>query len=105
MATKAYADGSTVIGVQLDITGLGANAGNNYAPVGVLLEKSGGTHSLARGILKYLKRIPLPYAISLIGYLVSIPVFCDAAFVILSNLNKTLSKPVSYTHLRAHETV
>ena len=38
MATKAYADGSTVIGVQLDITGLGANAGNNYAPVGVLLE-------------------------------------------------------------------
>ena len=59
--------------------------------IGVLLEKSGGTHSLARGILKYLKRIPLPYAISLIGYLVSIPVFCDAAFVILSNLNKTLS--------------
>ena len=60
--------------------------------IGVLLEKSGGTHSLARGILKYLKRIPLPYAISLIGYLVSIPVFCDAAFVILNNLNKTLSK-------------
>ena len=60
--------------------------------IGVLLEKSGGTHSLAKGILKYLKRIPLPYAISLIGYLVSIPVFCDAAFVILSNLNKTLSK-------------
>tara|TARA_A100001011_G_scaffold400147_1_gene512708 strand:+ start:4936 stop:6261 length:1326 start_codon:yes stop_codon:yes gene_type:complete len=60
--------------------------------IGVLLEKSGGTHSLARGVLKYLKRIPLPYAISLIGYLVSIPVFCDAAFVILSNLNKTLSK-------------
>ena len=60
--------------------------------IGVLLEKSGGTHSLAGGILKYLKRIPLPYAISLIGYLVSIPVFCDAAFVILSNLNKTLSK-------------
>ena len=60
--------------------------------IGVLLEKSGGTHSLARGILKYLKRIPLPYAISFIGYLVSIPVFCDAAFVILSNLNKTLSK-------------
>ena len=60
--------------------------------IGILLEKSGGTHSLARGILKYLKRIPLPYAISLIGYLVAIPVFCDAAFVILSNINKTLSK-------------
>ena len=60
--------------------------------IGVLLEKSGGTHSLAKGILKNLKKIPLPYAISLMGYLVSIPVFCDVAFVILSNLNKTLSK-------------
>ena len=60
--------------------------------IGVLLEKSGGTYSLARGILKNLKIIPLPYAISLIGYLVSIPIFCDVAFVILSNLNKTISK-------------
>jgi gluconate:H+ symporter, GntP family len=36
--------------------------------------------------------LPLPYAISSIGYLVSIPVFCDAAFVILSHINKTLSQ-------------
>ena len=60
--------------------------------IGVLLEKSGGTYSIARGILKYLKKIPLPYAISFIGYLVSIPIFCDAAFAILFNLNKTFSK-------------
>ena len=60
--------------------------------IGVLLEKSGGTYSIAIGILKYLKKIPLPYAISFIGYLVSIPIFCDAAFAILFNLNKTFSK-------------
>mgnify|MGYP001189878598 CR=1 FL=1 len=39
VATKSYADGSTVIGVQLDITGLGANAGNGFAPVLTLLEQ------------------------------------------------------------------
>jgi GntP family gluconate:H+ symporter len=36
--------------------------------------------------------LPLPYAISAIGYIVSIPVFCDSAFVILSALNKTLAQ-------------
>ncbi len=60
--------------------------------IGVALEESNGTLAIAQGILKHLDRLPLPYAISCIGYLVSIPVFCDAAFVILSHLNKTLSK-------------
>jgi GntP family gluconate:H+ symporter len=59
--------------------------------IGAALEKSNATISLAKGILKYLNKLPLPYAVSCIGYLVSIPVFCDAAFVILSQLNKTLS--------------
>ena len=60
--------------------------------IGIALEESNGTLSIAQGILKRLTRLPLAYAISCIGYLVSIPVFCDAAFVILSHLNKTLSK-------------
>ena len=60
--------------------------------IGVALEQSKATLSIAEGVLKYLHRLPLPYAVSCIGYLVSIPVFCDAAFVILSHLNKTLSQ-------------
>lgn len=60
--------------------------------IGVAMERAGATLSIARGILKKMNRLPLPYAISSIGYLVSIPVFCDAAFVILSHLNKTLSQ-------------
>src|SRR6056300_373467 len=60
--------------------------------IGVAMEKSNATLTLAKGILKIMNRLPLPYAISCIGYLVSIPVFCDAAFVILSHLNKTLSR-------------
>ena len=52
--------------------------------IGVSLERSKGTLALAQGVLSRLHRLPLPYAVSCIGHLVSIPVFCDAAFVILS---------------------
>ena len=60
--------------------------------IGVVLERSHATLSIANWVLKHLNRLPLPYSVSFIGYLVSIPVFCDAAFVILSQLNKTLSQ-------------
>ena len=59
--------------------------------IGVVLEVSHATQTLAKVLLNGLQKLPLPYAVSCIGYLVSIPVFCDSAFVILSSLNKTLS--------------
>lgn len=59
--------------------------------IGASMEKTNATKSIANGIVNSLKKLPLPFAVSFIGYLVSIPVFCDAAFVILSQLNKTLS--------------
>lgn len=61
------------------------------AIIGVVLEVSHATQTLAKVILNGLQKLPLPYAVSCIGYLVSIPVFCDSAFVILSSLNKSLS--------------
>lgn len=60
--------------------------------IGFILERSHATLSIANWVLKHLNRLPLAYSVSCIGYLVSIPVFCDAAFVILSQLNKTLSQ-------------
>lgn len=45
--------------------------------IGVALEKSKGTVAIANGILLYVKRLPLPFAVSFMGYLISIPVFCD----------------------------
>ncbi|MDG2371658.1 MAG: GntP family permease [Flavobacteriaceae bacterium] len=60
--------------------------------IGASLEKSGATTAIAIGILKRFSKLPLTYLISLIGFIVSIPVFCDAAFVILSALNKKLSE-------------
>lgn len=59
--------------------------------IGVVLEVSHATQTLAKVLLNGLQKLPLPYAVSCIGYLVSIPVFCDSAFMILSSLNKSLS--------------
>lgn len=60
--------------------------------IGVVLEASNATQSIAKALLRGLSKLPLPYAVSCIGYLVAIPVFCDSAFVILSSLNKRLSQ-------------
>ncbi len=60
--------------------------------IGIYLEKTGATKVLANAILKMigLKRSPL--AMNLAGYIISIPVFCDSGFIILSSLNKAISK-------------
>ena len=60
--------------------------------LGNLLHKSGCTESIASMMLKATGEKRAPLAISLTGYLVSIPVFFDAAFVILINLVKDLSR-------------
>lgn len=60
--------------------------------IGIFLEKNGGTTLIAE---KILKRIPVkrsPLAMNIIGFIISIPVFCDSGFVILSSLNRALSK-------------
>lgn len=60
--------------------------------IGIYLEKTGSTKILANTVLKMvgLKRSPL--AMNLAGYVISIPVFCDSGFIILSSLNKAISK-------------
>ena len=58
--------------------------------IGVILEKSNAAIKLAEIVIKIVgKRFP-GLAMSIIGYIVSIPVFCDSAFVILSSLKKSL---------------
>jgi GntP family gluconate:H+ symporter len=60
--------------------------------IGTFLEYSGGAFALAERILKIIGRKHVPLAMSLIGYVISIPVFSDSGFVILAPLNKALSK-------------
>ena len=58
--------------------------------IGTILEKSNAAVKLAEIVLKVVgKRFP-GLAMSIIGYIVSIPVFCDSAFVILSSLKRSL---------------
>ncbi len=75
--------------------------GNMFAAIGLLilfgswigasLEATKGTTAIAGGILKGLSRLPMQYVLGSLGYLVSIPVFCDAAFVILAPIAKKMS--------------
>lgn len=62
------------------------------AVIGTFLEKSGGAYRLAEKVLRITGEKHVPLAMGIIGSIVSIPVFCDSGFVILSPLNKTLSK-------------
>ena len=62
------------------------------AVIGTFLEKSGGAYRLAESTLKVVGRKNVPLAMAIMGYVVSVPVFCDSAFVILSPLGKALSR-------------
>ncbi|MEN1783916.1 MAG: GntP family permease [Bacteroidota bacterium] len=60
--------------------------------IGTFLEKTGGTQVLSKALLRLtgLRRSPL--AVNLAGFVISIPVYCDSGFVILSSLNEALSR-------------
>ncbi len=60
--------------------------------IGVFLEKTGAALTMAETVLKLVGPKRPALAMSLIGYITSIPVFCDSGFVILSALNKSLAK-------------
>ncbi|USD25316.1 GntP family permease [Flagellimonas marinaquae] len=84
MSTMAEGFGKTLSGIGLVIA--------FGTVIGIYLEKTGSTQILANSILKVigLKRSPL--AINLAGFVISIPVYCDSGYIILSSLNKAISK-------------
>jgi len=60
--------------------------------IGAFLENSGGAYAIAEKVLKVIGKDKVPAAMGLIGWFVSIPVFADSGFLLLSPLNKSLSK-------------
>lgn len=60
--------------------------------IGTFLEESGGAYIMAQKVLKLVGEKNVPLAMVILGYFVSIPVYADSGFVILSPLNKALSK-------------
>lgn len=63
--------------------------------IGEFLEKSGGAFAMAEQILKMIGRKRVTTVMSFIGWIVSIPVFADSGFIILSPLTKSLAKRAS----------
>lgn len=62
------------------------------AIIGEYLDRSGGAKVLANNILEKVGEKNSPLSMSLTGYIVSIPVFCDSGFIVLSALNKAIAK-------------
>ncbi|MBE9490290.1 MAG: GntP family permease [Bacteroidetes bacterium] len=60
--------------------------------IGAYLEKSGGAKTLANWALKTIGKKRSVLAMNITGFIVSIPVYCDSGFIILSSLNKAISK-------------
>lgn len=65
--------------------------------IGTFLENSGGAYSLAESVLKIIGKKRVPTAMGILGYFVSIPVFADSGFILLSPLAKSLSKKAGIT--------
>lgn len=60
--------------------------------LGLLLEHTGCTRVMAAYILKKTGEKNASLAISLTGFIVGLPVFCDSGYIVLSGLNKSMIK-------------
>ncbi len=60
--------------------------------LGVLLEHTGSTKVMAAFILKKTGERNAALAMSITGFVVGLPIFCDSGFIVLSGLNKSLAK-------------
>ena len=65
--------------------------------IGAFLENTGGAYALADKVLKLTGKRKTPLAMGLIGWIISIPVFADSGFMLLSPLNKSLAKKAGIT--------
>ena len=79
-------------------TGFGSTLGSIGLVIGFgvmmgrILEVSGAAERMALTFLKYLGARHPEWAMALTGYTVSIPIFCDSGFVILTPLAKALAR-------------
>lgn len=60
--------------------------------IGVVLERSGATIRIADSLLGFFGQKRSTLGMTVIGYLISIPVFCDSAYIILSSTAQSLSQ-------------
>ena len=61
------------------------------AIIGIILDKTGGTLSIARFILSKTGENKSARALGIIGFITGLPIFCNSGFIILSGLSRSLS--------------
>ena len=93
------ADGTTTSGIA---TVIGAGFSGTFSSIGIviilgalvgsILEQTGAALKLADMVIKVVGKKNPELAIELMGWVVSIPVFCDSGFVILDPIRKALVK-------------
>jgi GntP family gluconate:H+ symporter len=60
--------------------------------LGVLLEHTGSTRVMAAFILRKVGEGRAALAISITGFIVGLPIFCDSGYIVLSGLNRSLAR-------------
>lgn len=60
--------------------------------LGVLLEHTGSTRVMATFILRKTGERRAPLAMSITGFIVGLPLFCDSGYIVLSGLNQSLAR-------------
>ncbi len=60
--------------------------------LGGLLEYNGSTKTMAAYILKITGQRRAALAMSITGFIVGLPIFCDSGFIVLSGLNKSIAR-------------
>lgn len=59
--------------------------------IGTFLEKTGGAMVIAQRVLRFIGEKSIMLAMTVTGFILSIPVFGDSAFIIMNSINKSLS--------------
>ena len=67
------------------------------ALIGSILEKTGAALKLAEVVVKIVGKKHPDLAMEIMGWIVSIPVFCDSGFVILDPIRSSLQKKTGYS--------
>ena len=67
------------------------------ALIGTILEKTGGALKLAEMVARLVGKKHPELAMEIMGWVVSIPVFCDSGFVILDPIRRALQKKTKYS--------
>ncbi len=60
--------------------------------LGLLLEYTGSTTVMATFLLKKLGNKRAPWAMSITGFIVGLPIFCDSGYIVLSGLNRSVAR-------------